>query len=98
MGDCYPPLGQLRLIYRYVEEIILPYGAYGPLLELLTDDNILVLTSLGKVLGEQLEEVAQTLLNIFQSQVSQLGAETSAALKKKITGRRERQSRSFRSS
>jgi len=37
-------------------------------LELLTDENLLVLTSLGTVC-DQLEEVATTLLNVFESQV-----------------------------
>ena len=54
---------------RFTEDLILPYGAYNNLLELLTEDNLLVLTSLGTVC-DQLEEVASILLNIFESQGS----------------------------
>ena len=54
---------------RFTEDLILPYGAYNSLLELLTEDNLLVLTALGTVC-DQLEEVASILLNIFESQGS----------------------------
>ena len=66
---CEAPLLTLRVSSKFTEDLVLPYGAYNNLLELLTEDNLLVITSLGTVC-DQLEEVASTLLNIFESQGS----------------------------
>lgn len=61
--------GSIRVAYRYYEELLLPYGAYNDLLKLLTEENLIILTTMGSVCEiDRLQEVAQTSLNIFQSQ------------------------------
>jgi len=63
--------GSLRLSYRFYQETLLPYGAYNNLLQLVTEEPLLVLHYASTVCEmDRLQELAQASLNIFQSQGS----------------------------
>lgn len=64
-------LGDIRLKVRYMISVILPFGSYNKLLELLLEDKCALATALGSVIApDERENLAMNLVKIFASRYS----------------------------